>query len=194
MNSPSCQIDGPLKENLVRPIFKVLILSSVVLVTWQITKSLTAKPMLTSAPFTHSLDSRAPTLPAGVKKIPLPILAKMSFDAFSVNILDGQAIISGAVSMSDLRPKVSFVWRLRILGPGRNVLASHIYSDQIFAMGTDGHRKPKFNEVIDLPKGKSRVELSLFELDTGSDLAFFQDESAVDGHLVLRNFRDVTLE
>jgi hypothetical protein len=118
-------------------------------------------------------------------------IAMGSLDSFAVNVVEGKAVVAAQVSLAESRPGFSYLWRLRILDPGKKVVANRYYDHQIFRMEDDGFMQPTFKEIVELPDGWSYVQLSLFTFPKETDPASLTDEKTAEGFLNLRGVNKV---
>lgn len=108
---------------------------------------------------------------------------------------DQDVFVSASANMSDKRPGMFYFWSMRVTdGANRNaVLNERHYTDQIFRIPSDGELNPTFNERLRLLPGDYLVEVALFQVPVGSDLAKLKDADWIQQQLVFRVGRRVTI-
>ncbi len=81
---------------------------------------------------------------------------------------------------------MSYLWRLKVVTPDQKIFAKQVYFHQIFTMVEGGEMAPTFEDLIDIPPGESRVELTLYAFAKGTDLKFLDNEETANGYKMAR--------
>ena len=153
----------------MRSALRAVVFVAVCGVTWAITAQLRAKPQLLRADPPQRLGAtkqlgRGPALPANAYTPTTSGYAQVR--SFSVEPVDGKALASFDVSLRNTIPDTSFLWVARVFGPDNTLLHTIHYDDQIFSpeLGVEIH--PTFRDLLDVPRGKSRVMVTLYHFPT----------------------------
>ena len=121
-----------------------------------------------------------------------PVIAMSHLDDFDLTIDGDQVQVSAKVSMSDRRPGISYIWRLRAMDLQGHTVGDLWYDQQIFQVTKDEVATPTFRDSTRLPAGASRVQITLYEFPTGTDLATLTDEKRSPAFPVARGVKKLT--
>ncbi len=110
-------------------------------------------------------------------------VASTSIHDMQISTLQGSAMINAIARMTDSRPGIIYVWRLRNISLDNKVVWKTLYADQLFTMEADGQMEPTFQEVIEVPAGESKIELTLYALPKGTNLGVLDDEEAARSYM-----------
>jgi hypothetical protein len=91
-------------------------------------------------------------------------------------IEDNVASADVHVSLSDKRPGMFYVWRLRIVDSQEKPLAGKVYDQQLFSVDENGLKEVDFQDSIAVPPNAYRIELVLYEKAPWNDLSFLDND------------------
>ena len=177
----------------MRTALKALVFCLASYATWAATSAIVGQP--------RRADASAQPVQAAVSSVkkfsttqpppPIPLGASGAYAEYylrshQISVQDGMATIKAHVSLADQRPGISYVWRARVVDSREEPLAGTVYDQQMFSVEANGQREADFTDVIDVPPGAARVELSLFAVFPGEDLSFLDDQSKWRQHEQIR--------
>lgn len=112
----------------------------------------------------------------------------MHLDAMNVSMENGRVVANARASLFDRRNDVAYVWNLAAIDEStRETVAQKLYKDQIFDFAGGRNAHPTFSDGLDLPAGRYRVMLTLYEVprNTGFDIDSLKDREKSKGQRVL---------
>ena len=159
--------------------FKLAVLLPVIFATWFVTSSIIAQ---------HATGNKSTSLQklAGNEAIPQASPAKsrsvgyaatFHLKNFDINVQDDEVRVAASVAMMARTQDSIHLWRMRAYRAEGDVLElDKPYTEQAFEIHPSGQMSPAFSESFQLPVGKHRILLSLYQVPKGYDLSELNDE------------------
>ena len=150
-----------------RYLLKAVVFVAVCSLTWVASTRLRAKPLA---------DRRSPLPLSGIKKIsvdpanpPVPIGTPgkkelhIQSGAYKVEVIGNQAVVSFETKVYEDHPGFAYLWVARVMSPDTDEEWNRIaYDTQVFTPRLNVELTPSFHDVFTVPRGKSRLMVSLY--------------------------------
>ncbi len=107
----------------------------------------------------------APPLPG----VPIPVLRNVAFGQMTAEVNGQFVVVKGEASVSESVAGNAYQWLLRVYDAGgkKALFKEQHYPDGAVVVQEPGDIHPEFSDVITLPPGKYRIELTVYAVPQG---------------------------
>ncbi len=109
----------------------------------------------------------------------------------NVTVVNRVATVDAVAQLLQIDPEVIYVWRLRVRAANSSIFATKTYVENSFNVGGDHQLAAPFLDRINVPKGASRVVLSLYKVDKQVDMQVLEDDATADKFLTTKVVKEV---